>query len=73
MMFCFWSEPTNDLDLDILMWREIFMNEYEGALFYIYVSHDETLLSELHLELFCWNKSIRKLKKCKTFNLQYRL
>ena len=37
------DEPTNDLDLDTLMWLERFMNEYEGAL--LYVSHDETLLS----------------------------
>ena len=47
------DEPTNDLDIDSLEWLEKFINNTLKPI--IYVSHDETLLSNtanmiLHLE-----------------------
>lgn len=49
----FLDEPTNDLDIDTLEWLENFINETDKPI--MYVSHDETLLSNtanriLHLE-----------------------
>lgn len=48
------DEPTNDLDIETLNWLEHFINTESRPI--IYVSHDETLLSNtanmiLHLEL----------------------
>ncbi len=48
------DEPTNDLDIDTLKWLEVFINNTNKPV--IFVSHDETLLSNtanmiLHLEL----------------------
>lgn len=47
------DEPTNDLDIETLEWLEIFINNTNKPI--MYVSHDETLLSNtanmiLHLE-----------------------
>lgn len=49
----FLDEPTNDLDIEMLEWLEIFISNTNKPI--IYVSHDETLLSNtanmiLHLE-----------------------
>ncbi len=49
----FLDEPTNDLDIDTLNWLETFINTSDKPI--LYVSHDETLLSNtanmiLHLE-----------------------
>lgn len=49
----FLDEPTNDLDIETLEWLETFINNTNKPI--IYVSHDETLLSNtanmiLHLE-----------------------
>lgn len=49
----FLDEPTNDLDIETLEWLESFINNLSKPI--IYVSHDETLLSNtanmiLHLE-----------------------
>lgn len=49
----FLDEPTNDLDIETLEWLEDFINNTDKPI--IYVSHDETLLSNtanmiLHLE-----------------------
>ncbi len=49
----FLDEPTNDLDIETLEWLEQFINQTEKPI--LYVSHDETLLSNtanmiLHLE-----------------------
>lgn len=49
----FLDEPTNDLDIETLEWLEYFINTTKKPI--IYVSHDETLLSNtaniiLHLE-----------------------
>lgn len=49
----FLDEPTNDLDLETLEWLEDFINHIDKPV--LYVSHDETLLSNtanriLHLE-----------------------
>lgn len=49
----FLDEPTNDLDIETLEWLESFINNTNKPI--IYVSHDETLLSNtanaiLHLE-----------------------
>lgn len=49
----FLDEPTNDLDIETLQWLEEFINKTNKPI--IYVSHDETLLSNtaniiLHLE-----------------------
>lgn len=49
----FLDEPTNDLDIETLEWLETFINNTSKPI--IYVSHDETLLSNtanmiLHLE-----------------------
>lgn len=49
----FLDEPTNDLDIETLEWLEKFINNTDKPI--IYVSHDETLLSNtanmiLHLE-----------------------
>lgn len=49
----FLDEPTNDLDIETLQWLEIFINKIDKPI--VYVSHDETLLSNtanmiLHLE-----------------------
>lgn len=47
------DEPTNDLDIETLLWLEKFINDTKKPI--VYVSHDETLLSNtanmiLHLE-----------------------
>ena len=49
----FLDEPTNDLDIDTLLWLENFINSTSKPI--VYVSHDEVLLSKtanmiLHLE-----------------------
>ena len=48
------DEPSNDLDLDTLLWLESFLKTVKKTV--LYISHDETLLSRtadmvLHLEL----------------------
>ena len=48
------DEPSNDLDLDTLLWLESFLKTVRKTV--LYISHDETLLSRtadmvLHLEL----------------------
>ena len=58
----FLDEPTNDLDIDTLEWLETFINKNNKPI--IYVSHDETLLSNtanmiLHLE------QIKKKSDCR--------
>lgn len=58
----FLDEPTNDLDIDTLEWLEKFINQTKKPI--IYVSHDETLLSNtanmiLHLE------QIKKKTECR--------
>ncbi len=58
----FLDEPTNDLDIETLEWLEDFINNTNKPI--IYVSHDETLLSNtanmiLHLE------QIMKKTECK--------
>ena len=58
----FLDEPTNDLDIETLEWLETFINNTNKPI--IYVSHDETLLSNtanmiLHLE------QIRKKTDCR--------
>lgn len=58
----FLDEPTNDLDIETLEWLEEFINNTDKPI--IYVSHDETLLSNtanmiLHIE------QIMKKTKCK--------
>lgn len=58
----FLDEPTNDLDIETLEWLEDFINSTDKPI--IYVSHDETLLSNtanmiLHLE------QVKKKKDCK--------
>ncbi|HAB67495.1 MAG TPA: ABC transporter ATP-binding protein [Firmicutes bacterium] len=58
----FLDEPTNDLDIETLEWLEKFINNCEKPI--IYVSHDETLLSNtanciLHLE------QIKKKQDCR--------
>lgn len=47
------DEPTNDLDIETLVWLEQFIKDYEGTI--IFISHDETLLENcataiLHIE-----------------------
>lgn len=49
----FLDEPTNDLDIETLLWLETFINK--STLPIVFISHDETLLSKtankiLHLE-----------------------
>lgn len=58
----FLDEPTNDLDIETLEWLETFINSSTKPI--IYVSHDETLLSNtaniiLHLE------QIKKKQDCR--------
>lgn len=58
----FLDEPTNDLDIETLKWLENFINSTDKPI--MYVSHDETLLSNtaniiLHLE------QIRKKTDCR--------
>lgn len=58
----FLDEPTNDLDIETLEWLENFINKTNKPI--IYVSHDETLLSNtaniiLHLE------QIKKKTECR--------
>lgn len=58
----FLDEPTNDLDIETLEWLEKFINTTDKPI--MYVSHDETLLSNtanmiLHLE------QIMKKTKCR--------
>jgi len=57
----FLDEPTNDLDIETLEWLEEFINSTSKPI--IYISHDETLLSNtanmiLHLEQVK-NKSLK--------------
>ena len=56
------DEPTNDLDIKTLKWLEDFINQTSKPI--IYISHDETLLSNtanmiLHLE------QIKKKRECR--------
>ena len=58
----FLDEPTNDLDIETLKWLENFINSRKEPI--IYISHDETLLSNtanmiLHIE------QLKKKKECK--------
>lgn len=58
----FLDEPTNDLDIETLEWLEKFINKTNKPI--VYVSHDETLLSNtaniiLHLE------QIKKKSECR--------
>ena len=58
----FLDEPTNDLDIDTLEWLEEFINNTNKPI--LYVSHDETLLSNtantiLHIE------QLKKKSECK--------
>lgn len=58
----FLDEPTNDLDIETLKWLENFINDTDKPI--MYVSHDETLLSNtanmiLHIE------QIMKKTECK--------
>ena len=58
----FLDEPTNDLDIETLDWLEKFINNTDKPI--MYVSHDETLLSNtanmiLHIE------QIKKKQECK--------
>ncbi len=58
----FLDEPTNDLDIETLEWLENFINNINKPI--VYVSHDETLLSNtaniiLHLE------QIKKKTECR--------
>lgn len=66
----FLDEPTNDLDLETLEWLEKFINNANKPI--VYVSHDETLLSNtaniiLHLE------QVKKKTDCKhtLFKINY--
>ena len=59
----FLDEPTNDLDIETLNWLENFINNINKPI--IFVSHDETLLSNtanaiLHLE------QIKKKSECRS-------
>ncbi len=56
------DEPTNDLDIETLLWLEKFINDTKKPI--VYVSHDETLLSNtanmiLHLEQIADKTSCR--------------
>ena len=58
----FLDEPTNDLDIETLLWLESFINRVDIPI--IYISHDETLLSKtanmiLHIE------SLKRKTECK--------
>ena len=58
----FLDEPTNDLDIETLNWLESFINSRKEPI--IYISHDETLLSNtanmiLHIE------QLKKKMECK--------
>ena len=58
----FLDEPTNDLDIETLKWLENFINSRKEPI--IYISHDETLLSNtanmiLHIE------QLKKKRECK--------
>ena len=60
--YLFIDEPTNDLDIESLEWLEKFINSTDKPV--LYVSHDETLLSNtanmiLHLE------QLKKKMECK--------
>ena len=66
----FLDEPTNDLDLETLKWLEKFLKRSDKPI--IYISHDETLLSNtanriLHIE------QIKHKKECKhtLLNIDY--
>ena len=65
----FLDEPTNDLDIETLEWLEEFINKTNKPI--IYISHDETLLSNtanmiLHLE------QIKKKTECRHTLLKIR-
>lgn len=47
------DEPSNDLDMDTLLWLELFIREFSGIV--LYISHDETLIERtanmvIHIE-----------------------
>ena len=65
----FLDEPTNDLDIETLLWLESFINRVDMPI--IYISHDETLLSKtanmiLHIE------SLKRKTECKHTLLKIR-
>lgn len=67
------DEPSNDLDINTLLWLEDFIKESNKAI--IYISHDETLLENtsthiIHLEQIN-KKSIAKCSICKMNYREY--
>lgn len=60
------DEPSNDIDLDTLLWLEEFIRDWKGPL--LFISHDETLLERtankiIHLEQIKRKKQARHTVK----------
>jgi len=56
----FLDEPTNDLDINTLIWLEKFINNYKKPL--IFISHDEMLLENCANKILHIEQLIRKSK-----------
>lgn len=65
------DEPSNDIDLNTLLWLEEFILSWEGPL--LFISHDETLLERtankiIHLEQIKKKKGARNTVKSLDYN-----
>lgn len=58
----FLDEPTNDLDIETLRWLETFIDKSDKPI--IYVSHDETLLSNT-ANMILYIEQVKKKAECK--------
>lgn len=59
------DEPSNDLDLETLIWLEDFINSFKGGI--LFVSHDETLLEKCANGIIHLEQLIKKTKSKVTF------
>lgn len=69
------DEPSNDIDLDTLLWLEEFILSWEGPL--LFISHDETLLERMankiiHLEQIRKKRSARHTVKTSDYDAYVR-
>lgn len=54
------DEPTNDLDLETLIWLETFMKEFNHGI--LFISHDETLLENVATDILLLEQVNKKTK-----------
>ena len=64
------DEPSNDLDLDTLIWLEGFINAFDGIV--LYISHDEVLLENTANRIILLEQLKKKMEpRATVYNLGY--